>query len=75
MRRLMPLMGITGLTAVAVLLMGGVVVVQVVLLTVLAFVVIAGAVALSVEQSFRLLERAAGEKEAPAGQAGAVMPR
>lgn len=75
MRRSMQFVAMTGLAVVAVLLIGGVVVVQVMLLSALALAVIAGAVALSVEQSFRLLERAVGESEAPAGRAGAAMPR
>lgn len=75
MRRSMTFMGIIGLAAVAVLLMGGVVVVQVVVLSALAVAVIAGAVALSVEQSFRLLERAVGEAEVPVRRTGAALTR
>ena len=75
MRRSMTFMGIIGLAAVAVLLMGGVVVVQVVVLSALAVAVIAGAVALSVEQSFRLLERAVGGAEVPVRRTGAALTR
>ena len=75
MRRSMTFMGILGLAAVALLLMGGVVVVQVVLLSALAVAVIAGAVALSVEQSFRLLERTVGEAEVPVHRTGAAITR
>ncbi len=75
MRRSVTFMGIIGLAAVAVLLLGGVVVVQVVMLSALAVAVTAGAVALSVEQSFRLLERTVGEPEVPVRRTGAAMTR
>jgi hypothetical protein len=68
---------ITGIVAVmtgAILLLGGVVLMQVVLLSMLGVAVVVGAVALSIEQSFRLLE-GAGRSRVPSERVGAALPR
>lgn len=72
--RAMRITGIVALMAGAILMLGGVVLMQVVLLSMLAVAVVLGAVAFSIEQSFRLLE-GAGRSRVRSDRAGAVLPR
>lgn len=77
MRRPLRIAGIVALATGAMLVSGGVVFTQVVLLSVLAVAVAVAAAAASIEQSFRLLEGSPLRKEsfAPSDREGAALPR
>jgi hypothetical protein len=74
MMRTVRITGIVALMSGAIVMLGGVVLMQVVLLSMLGVAVVLGAVAFSIEQSFRLLE-GAGRSRVPTEPVGARLPR